>query len=184
MYKAKLLTCNFTDHFYDIKDFCRQAESESKHPQTKLNMTVKHWVKTPESLLYKIYIKKDYEAFSILRTNKKQIAFVGIENADWDKKVVRLTRAYILKQYRGRHYISKLMLPEIIDFCKDRNFKTILYTVNSHNNKRVVKMYRYLKIAEHPEKLFIRNYIQHVFYVPIDKNYDWESNITDEMRTV
>lgn len=187
---------NFIPHFFEIREFCKKATAETTADFIKKNMSVDNWTHNKNSLLYLIYIKNDLLAMNFAYTpDNILMEMAGIGKTDFDDGVVvACKRTYCLKKYRGKetHPLSEGILPEQIKWSRKNNKNVVLLTFNEENvhivnriRNKISSPHLYCaesygeKFKYYPEKLLIKNYLQHVFYYELT---DSKWKVPDEIK--
>jgi hypothetical protein len=198
------VTKDFKKYFYDMESFCKQAEIDNNDHvrnkgrslcQTTLNMTNRDWHHNSASLLYKIFINKDFSngngGLTLVYNGSEIAALSGVERLEFDpENVVRFgSRLFTLKKYRNKKLWFNYMLPKQILWCLSNDIKVGLFTINDYNQsllkltKRMAekkkaifgrKAYSMAKKFKYVDRMLkIKGVYQHVFYFELDPDYTW-----------
>ncbi len=188
--RIETITDNYIKHFFSVQDFCDQAEIDNRIDtaknkdlcQTTLNMSAEHWTTNTNSLMHRLYVKKDFSnnngALVAVYENDRIVAVSSITKLD-NKTALGGRRTFILKGHRGRYLFVNGLLPPQLDWAKSNNIERVLLAVNQYNKsvyrlmRRIVNSQSLLgidpnnylrKFKEMPDLQEIKGVQQHVFY--------------------
>ncbi len=192
--KTEIITDNYLRDFFDIRDFCKQAEIENEYDmskknknlcQTTLNMSASDWTSNSNSLMYRLYNKRDFSdgrgALIVIYDQDKIVASSGVSKLD-DTTVLGGRRTFMLRSHRSKNLFADELLPPQIEWAKENGFKRILLAVNQYNDsvyrllRRMTKSKSLLgintnnivrKFKEMPDLMEIKGVQQYVFYYDI-----------------
>jgi hypothetical protein len=197
--------CNFrfefvegedVDYIFDeIYEFCKKAEDETTLLKTKQNMKGEGWKLYPESLMYRLYIKRTYSsgdgALSILYDDDGICAISGVEKHT-DDIAIMSKRLYVLRKYRFMPIMSRFLIKPQIEWATKRGFKACLITVNEYQRHTVLQLFKrmqsrkaivfgeqiykdgniYDQMSILPVKVYINGEHQYIIVHKIDKGYN------------
>lgn len=154
---------NFDLYFDEIRKFCIQAMKNSKHKQTRLNMDGLLYKTNTSSLLYKLFIAKEYKSICLAYHKSKLIATCALEDFGNNKLMMR--RFFVLRTHRSFRILHDHMFPAIIDFARKHKFTHILISVNDYRYglaKMIMRKSKQFPLYQNFELLPGKQIIQHV----------------------
>ena len=185
---------NFWRFFDDVKNFCTQAEKETKLEKTKNNMKADGWENYPESLLHRLYKSNKYDngngCLVLVYDNDKLFALSGVEKHT-DNIAIISKRLFVLREYRTVPIFSMFIIKPQIEWAKKRGFKVCLITVNEYQRDTVLRIFKraqkrgaiilgrkvypdgniFKEMKIYPVKMFINGEYQYIISYLIDKDY-------------
>lgn len=205
--KLELIRSDFESYFKDIFDFCKEAvdisSQESKIgrnvEQTIKNMAYKDWESNNHCLLYRLYVKDDFNngngMFCVLYEDDKIVSVSGVSKYN-DEVSMLARRQYSLLSLKSKGLLHDYFLEPQIAWAKDSGSKAAVILINDYNKwlynslKRVGEGKASLLgheggLARYRDFIFLGgpfriNYAdQYVAMYKIDKDFDEGSIIWD-----
>jgi hypothetical protein len=187
---------NFDDHFETIYNFCDQAVNELKNSniveeQTIINMSIENWETNIHCLLYRMFIKRDFDNNKgmlnlLYDDNNKPIFISGV--LKYNNEISTLgKRTFCSNKYRNKGIFHYYVLDDQIKWSVDKGMRACLLLFNEHTKNLFFTLarikqgkighigsphYKYMNFEYLPNKYKIYNTEQYVAVYKIDKNFD------------
>jgi len=130
----------YWNFFDDIYDFCvrvvKELESDKRNvEQTINNMQYKDWENNSSCLLYRTYVKYDYDndkgMLYLLYQGDEVVAVSAIVRYD-ENVAVLCKRTYLMNKIKGKAFTHEYFIEPQIDWARNKGFKAGIFLMNEY----------------------------------------------------